>query len=466
MDKKIGLFWLRDDFRFTKNNGLFEAATNHDQVVVFYLYKENIYKDQEAQKWWLSRSLLNFKKQLIDLNINLEVIETNSFKIFFDTLIKKKDFTIYWNKVYEPDYLKFDEYLLNIFKDKKIHHKRFKGNSLNEIDEIKKGDGTPFKVFTPFWRAAEKYYIEKIPSRKKIIKKCKKKINYFKNCIEVEKILPNKDWFKNFEKIWAPEEQIALKELQKFIKERIIDYSEGRNFPSIAGTSKLSPFIKFGQLHVETIWNECLKKKSKNIGISKFLAEIGWREFNHSLINHFPHMLKNNYSKKFDKFPWEKNSKFLKAWKKGLTGYPIVDAGMRELYSTGWMHNRVRMIVGSFLVKHLLIDWKDGEKYFRNCLLDYSPASNVAGWQWVAGSGADAAPYFRIFNPILQGEKFDKDGEYVKKWVPELKYLPKKFIHKPWEFNDGKFKLGIDYPNPIVKHEEARVKALNAFKKI
>ena len=177
-------------------------------------------------------------------------------------------------------------------------------------------------------------------------------------------------------------------------------------------------------------------------------------------------MLKNNYSKKFNKFPWEYNSKFLNAWKKGLTGYPIVDAGMRELYSTGWMHNRVRMIVGSFLVKHLLIDWKEGEKYFRNCLLDYSPASNVAGWQWVAGCGADAAPYFRIFNPILQGEKFDKEGEYVKKWVPELKNLSKKFIHKPWELNDGSFKLGKDYPFPIVNHEEARAKALNAFKKI
>ena len=208
------------------------------------------------------------------------------------------------------------------------------------------------------------------------------------------------------------------------------------------------------------------KKKPKNLGISKFLAEIGWREFNHSLINHFPQMLKSNYSKKFDKFPWEKNSNFLSAWQKGLTGYPIVDAGMRELYSTGWMHNRVRMIVGSFLVKHLLINWKYGEKHFRNCLLDYSPASNVAGWQWVAGCGADAAPYFRIFNPILQGEKFDKEGEYVKKWVPELKNLSKKFIHKPWELNDEKFKLGRDYPHPIVKHEEARSKALNAFKKI
>ena len=177
-------------------------------------------------------------------------------------------------------------------------------------------------------------------------------------------------------------------------------------------------------------------------------------------------MLKDNYSKKFNKFPWKKNSKFLKAWKKGLTGYPIVDAGMRELYSTGWMHNRVRMIVGSFLVKHLLIDWKEGEKYFRNCLLDYSPANNVAGWQWVAGCGADAAPYFRIFNPILQGEKFDKDGNYVKKWVPELKNLSKKFIHKPWELKDEKFILGRDYPYPIVKHEEARANALEAFKKI
>ncbi len=466
MDKKIGLFWLRDDFRFIKNHGLIEATTNHSQVVVFYLYKKDIYSDQEAQKWWLSRSLSNFKKKLNELNISLEIVETHSFKVFFDSLVKKKDFAMYWNKVYEPDFLKFDEYLFNIFKNKNIYYKRFKGNALNEIDEVKKGDGTPFKVFTPFWRTAEKLFTEKIPSKKREIKKCINKMKYFNNCINAEKILPNKDWYKNFEKIWNPDEQYALKELQNFIKKRITNYSEGRNFPNIVGTSKLSPFIKFGQLHVETIWDECIKKKTKTIGTSKFLTEIGWREFNHSLINHFPYMLKGNYSKKFDKFPWQKNSKFLNAWKKGLTGYPIVDAGMRELYSTGWMHNRVRMIVGSFLVKHLLINWKEGEKYFKNCLLDYSPASNVAGWQWVAGCGADAAPYFRIFNPILQGEKFDKEGEYVKRWVPELKNLSKKFIHKPWELNDEKFKVGRDYPHPIVKHEDARSKALNAFKKI
>ena len=178
-------------------------------------------------------------------------------------------------------------------------------------------------------------------------------------------------------------------------------------------------------------------------------------------------MLKGNYSKKFDNFPWQKNLKYLSAWKKGLTGYPIVDAGMRELYSTGWMHNRVRMIVGSFLVKHLLINWVEGEKYFKNCLLDYNEANNVSGWQWVAGCGADAAPYFRIFNPILQGEKFDKEGDYVKKWVPELKKVPNKFIHKPWEVKDENIlKIGSDYPSPIVNHEKARLKALNAFKKI
>jgi deoxyribodipyrimidine photo-lyase len=467
MSKKIGLFWLRDDFRTTKNSGLVEATRNHDQVIVFYLYKKSTYQNQEAQKWWLSKSLFNFQKKLENFNIKLEIIKTESFKTFFDKLFKKKDISIYWNKVYEPDYLKFDEYLLKNLKDKNIPFKIFKGNILNEIDEVKKIDGTPFKVFTPFWRNAEKYYIEKIPPKEKIIKKCLIKKNYFNNGINSKDILSKENWFKKFENIWSPKEESALKELRIFIKERIVNYSDGRNFPNIIGTSKLSPFIKFGQIHVETIWNECMNAKVKTIGTSKFLAEIGWREFNHALINHFPHMLKNNYSKKFDRFPWEKNNKFLLAWKKGLTGYPIVDAGMRELYSTGWMHNRVRMITGSFLVKHLLINWKEGEKYFKNCLLDYSEASNVAGWQWVAGSGADAAPYFRIFNPILQGEKFDKEGNYVKKWIPELKNIPKKYIHKPWELKDEKnFKLGRDYPFPLVKHEDARAKALSAFKNI
>ena len=464
MKNKIGLFWLKDDFRIIKNLGLLSATKKHGQVVVFYLYKKKKFVNQEAQKWWVGKSLEIFKKELNKYNINLEIIETESYKTFFDMLIKKDNFSIYWNKTYEPDFIKFDKYLIENFEKNKIEFNIFKGNILNEFNEVKKLDGTPFKVFTPFWRNAEKVFQEKIPSKEKTISKCKKKASFFKNTISENKIFPKNNWFKEFEKHWTPSEANALIELKDFVKKRIENYSDSRNFPYILGTSKLSPFIKHGQIHVETIWEECVKTKKK--GVNKFLAEIGWREFNHSLINHFSYMLKGNYSKKFDKFPWQKNFKYLSLWKKGLTGYPIVDAGMRELYSTGWMHNRVRMIVGSFLVKHLLINWIEGEKHFKNCLLDYNEANNVSGWQWVAGCGADAAPYFRIFNPILQGEKFDKEGLYVKKWVPELKDVPKKFIHKPWDFVDEKFRLGKDYPYPLVKHEEARARALNAFKKI
>ena len=464
MKKKIGIVWLRDDFRSSNNLALAKASKNHDEVVALYLFKKKKFLNQEAQQWWVYKSLKNFRKKLIFFNINLQIVKVESYKNFFDKISSKSDFSIYWNKVYEPNYLKFDSYLSKKLRDKEIHFQIFKGNILNEINEVKKNDGTPFKVFTPFWRNAERHYLDKGPIVEKKITKCLKKISYFKDEISEEKILPKKKWVLKFEKYWEPTEETAIKELNKFIKEKIENYSTYRNYPNIQGTSKLSPFIKHGQIHVEKIWIECSKYNKK--ATNKYLAEIGWREFNHSLINHFPHMIVNNYSKKFDNFPWEKNSKFLKAWKNGMTGYPIVDAGMRELYATGWMHNRVRMIVGSFLVKHLLIDWREGEKYFRNCLLDYSEANNVSGWQWVAGSGADAAPYFRIFNPILQGEKFDKEGHYVKKWVPELKKLPKKFIHKPWESNEQNFKLGKDYPFPIVKHEEARTKALNAFKKI
>ena len=213
---------------------------------------------------------------------------------------------------------------------------------------------------------------------------------------------------------------------------------------------------------------KCLEIKNKKIGYRKYINEIGWREFCHSLLHNFPEMENKNLRKDFNNFKWNKNEKLLLKWKKGLTGYPIVDAGMRELYETGWMHNRVRMIVASFLVKHLRIHWMEGEKHFRNTLLDFNIANNVAGWQWVAGTGADAAPYFRIFNPILQGEKFDSNGNYIKKWCPELNNLPNEFLHKPWEMPEElqmekNIIIGKTYPFPIVKHEEARNSALKAF---
>jgi deoxyribodipyrimidine photo-lyase len=296
----------------------------------------------------------------------------------------------------------------------------------------------------------------------------KKKINFLDKTINLESILPKKKWHKNFLKIWSPSEETALENIKNFIKDRLSNYGDKRDIPSVEGTSKISPYLAFGQIHIETIWEECQKIKNKNIGFRKYINELGWREFSHSLINYFPEMLKGNLRKDFDHFPWIDNKKHLIAWQKGMTGYPIVDAGMRELYQTGWMHNRVRMVTASFLVKHLRIHWQEGEKFFRDCLLDFNEANNIAGWQWVAGCGADAAPYFRIFNPILQGERFDPQGDYVKKWIPELNNVPKKFIHKPWELNQKieDFELGKTYPKPIVIHEEARNAALEAFKSL
>ena len=466
MNKNIGIVWLRDDFRILRNDALAYAAENHENVCALYVFKKKNFKNRQAQLWWLYQSLKNFKEKLNKFNINLEIIEATSYKETFEQILSKKKFSIYWNKVYEPDFLQFDKKCSDLLKSQSINFKIFKGNLLNESDEIRKKDNTPFKVFTPFWKVAEKFYLDKGFIKKQKVTAREKKVNFLDKSINLESILPKKNWHINFEKFWNPSEEEATEATKHFIKTSLSNYGKNRDIPGIEGTSKISPYLTFGQIHIETIWEECQKIKIKNEGYRKYINELGWREFSHSLINYFPEMLKGNLRKDFDNFPWQENKKFLVAWKKGITGYPIVDAGMRELYETGWMHNRVRMVTASFLVKHLRIHWQEGEKYFRNCLLDFNEANNVAGWQWVAGCGADAAPYFRIFNPILQGERFDPLGNYVKKWLPELSNVPKEFIHKPWELNKKikDFELGKNYPKPIVVHEEARNAALEAFK--
>ena len=466
-----GIFWIREDFRIENNPALSFATQNHDNVIALYIYNNNDFDNKrEAQKWWVYKSLETLKKELSDYKINLEIVKGDELEIF-SKFNKKDKLSVYWNKIYEPDVIAKGKKIRDLFIKNEINYKYFKGNILNEFQEITKNDGTPFKVFTPFWRNAEQVYLNQPPSKNYIVKKKIKKITIFKKCIEPIEILPKKNWYKKFEKYWKVSENESKKILKNLIENKIKDYGTSRDIPSIEGTSKLSPYIKHGQIHVGSIWKKCSEIKSKGIGYRKYINELGWREFSHSLINYFPEFLKGNFRKEFDKFPWAKNEKFLKAWKKGMTGYPIVDAGMRELYETGWMHNRIRMVVGSFLVKHLRINWTEGEKHFRNCLLDFNKANNVAQWQWVAGCGADAAPYFRIFNPILQGEKFDKEGNYVKKWVPELKNVPNKFIHKPWEM-ELKYQeaiktiIGKDYPGPIVVHEKARAAALEAFQSL
>jgi len=468
MNKNTGLVWLRDDFRILKNDALIYASKNHECVCALYVYKKKDFQNRSAQRWWLFHSLNNFKSKLNKFNIALEVIEADSYKEVFEIILKKKNFSIYWNKVYVPQFLLFDHKVSNLLKKKNINFKIFKGNLLNESHEIKKSDNTPFKVFTPFWKTAEKFYLDKGFQKSENIKKKNKKIKFLNQSIKIETILPKKKWTKKFENFWNPSEEEAIKNIKNFIKNRLVEYGENRDIPGVEGTSKASPHLAFGQIHVESIWEECQKIKNKGTGYRKYINELGWREFSHSLINYFPEMLKGNLRKDFDRFPWQTNSKHLLAWKKGITGYPIVDAGMRELRETGWMHNRVRMVTASFLVKHLRIHWQEGEKHFRDSLLDFNEANNIAGWQWVAGCGADAAPYFRIFNPILQGERFDPAGDYVKKWIPELSNIPKEFIHKPWDLNVNikDFKIGKSYPEPIVKHEEARNAALAAFKSL
>ena len=468
---KNAITWIREDFRIEHNPALSYATQNHDNVIALYIYNKKDYDNKrEAQKWWLSQSLAEFKLELIKYKINLQILEGDELEVF-SKIKKSDDVSIYWNKIYEPDVIAKGKKIRDIFIKNEIEFKYFKGNILNEFQEITKNDGTPFKVFTPFWRNAEQKFLGQPPSKNYTVKKRSKMISLFKNCIEPKKILPKKNWYKKFENYWNVSEKESKKTLNNLIENRIKDYGTARDYPSVKGTSRLSPYIKHGQIHVVTIWKKCSEIKSKGIGYRKYINELGWREFSHSLINYFPEFLKGNFRKEFDKFPWVKNEGFLKAWKTGMTGYPIVDAGMRELYETGWMHNRIRMVVGSFLVKHLRINWQEGEKYFRNCLFDFNEANNVAQWQWVAGCGADAAPYFRIFNPILQGEKFDKEGEYVKKWVPELKKVPQKFIHKPWEM-EKKYQeaintvIGRDYPKPIVIHEVARKEALEAFQSL
>ncbi len=466
-----GIFWIREDFRIENNPALSFATQNHDNVIALYIYNNNDFDNKrEAQKWWVYKSLETLKKELSDYKVNLEIVKGDELEIF-SKFNKKDKLSVYWNKIYEPDVITKGKKIRDLFIKNEINYKYFKGNILNEFQEITKNDGTPFKVFTPFWRNAEQVYLNQPPGKNYIVKKKIKKITIFKKCIEPTDILPKKNWYKKFEKYWKVSENESKKILKNLIENKIKDYGTSRDIPSIEGTSKLSPYIKHGQIHVGSIWKKCSEIKSKGIGYRKYINELGWREFSHSLINYFPEFLKGNFRKEFDKFPWAKNEKFLRAWKRGMTGYPIVDAGMRELYETGWMHNRIRMVVGSFLVKHLRINWTEGEKHFRNCLLDFNKANNVAQWQWVAGCGADAAPYFRIFNPILQGEKFDKEGNYVKKWVPELKNVPNKFIHKPWEM-ELKYQeaiktiIGKDYPGPIVIHEKARAEALEAFQSL
>jgi deoxyribodipyrimidine photo-lyase len=287
--------------------------------------------------------------------------------------------------------------------------------------------------------------------------------------------LPTHNWKNKIIKKWNVGEKAAEQRLEEFISFELNGYKEGRNFPNKKNVSRLSPHLHWGEISPNTIWHKISNLQHLEINnfedTDTFLSEMGWREFSYYLLFYFPDLPRKNLQKKFDNFSWDNNSLFLKAWKSGLTGYPIIDAGMRELWSTGYMHNRLRMIVGSFLVKNLLLHWHEGEKWFWDCLVDADLASNSAGWQWIAGCGADAAPYFRIFNPITQGLRFDPNGDYTRRYIPEISMLPNKFLFNPWDapnevLKESNIKLGETYPKPIVDIKISRAKALSTFAKL
>lgn len=473
-NKQKALVWFRQDLR-VKDNPALEAACEYKEVLPVYIIDEDMPERAEiggASAWWLHCSLTSLASSLDN---NLLIIKGNASAVIHSLVEEHGIDAVFWNRQYEDWQIERDSKIKNSIKEQGKLAVSFNGTLLWEPMKILKKDKTPYKVFTPYYRKGCLVHSQpRLPVSSKAPNAYLPLDYEFENKLNTLKLLPQINWYSDFSNHWEPGEVGASKKLANFIENACLAYQDGRNIPSKRGTSQLSPHLHFGEISPNQVWYAVLdafdgNTEDKNIDV--FLSELGWREFSHYLLYHWPNLHSENFNAKFNKFPWRKDDKELKAWQFGNTGIPIIDAGMRELYQTGYMHNRVRMIAGSFLVKNLLIDWREGERWFWDCLLDADTAANSASWQWVAGSGADAAPYFRVFNPILQGEKFDKEGEYVKRYCPELSKLPPKFIHKPWEapsniLNACSIVLGKNYPKPIVDLKTSRQRALDAFSEI
>ncbi len=464
----IIIFWFRKDLRLSDNPGFYHA-TELGQVLPIFTLDQSI-KKNTPQAWWLYQSL---EKLDNSLDQKLQIYDHDDIQTIINDLLKKHVVShVIWNDLYEPKYQKMDTDLKKMLEQKNITVQTFCAHLLWKPDTIVKKDGTPYKVFTPFYQNG---CLQGPDPRKPLTQP--KKINFatpsstIKN---IAKILQDGyiRWNDQLKPLWNVGESAAQKKLHNFIQNGLDGYEEGRNLPGQKNISRLSPHLHFGELSPHQIWYAVQEKnvtQASRTDIACFLKELGWREFCHNLLYFFPKLSTDNFNSQFDPFPWKENNPALIAWQQGQTGYPIIDAGMRELAQTGFMHNRVRMIVASFLIKNLLIDWRTGQTWFENYLLDADLANNSANWQWVAGSGADAAPYFRIFNPVLQGEKFDELGTYTLRYVPELARLPKKYIHKPWTaptnlLAELAIHLGKTYPHPIVPLDASRNAALAAYK--
>ena len=429
-----------------------------------------------ASRWWLHHSLAALDASLRERGSRLVIARGESGAVLAQLVAQTKADAVYWNRRYEPAVIARDAAIKTQLAAVGVEAKSFNGAVLHEPHTVKNKSGNPFQVFTPYWKHCLTLDVAapvKLPAGA-LAAPAKWPASL---ALAELALLPTIKWDAGFTAMWQPGEDGAAKRLKKFVSGAMGGYADDRNLPDRDGTSALSPHLHFGEISPRQVW-AAVKALSAESGVfppsrgaQVFLSEVGWREFAHHLLFHFPHTAEAPLRAEFAAFPWRKDAAQLKAWQRGQTGYPIVDAGMRQLWTTGWMHNRVRMIVASFLVKHLRLSWQDGAAWFWDTLVDADLAANTLGWQWSAGCGADAAPYFRIFNPILQGPKFDVNGDYVRRWVPELAKLPTELIHAPWEAAPLELRaagvvLGQTYPKPIVDHAEARAGALAALESI
>ena len=462
------IVWFRQDLRLTDNPAL--AAASGGPIVALYIWDEVTEPvPGGASRWWLQGALESLGAALAKRGVALVLRRGNVADVLERVISEAGACGVYWNRCYEPAAIRRDRAIKEDLKRRGLAAESFNSALLFEPWEIETQSGGPFKVYTPFANASRKQAPRPAAAAPRKLTPYAGQVA--SDELKTWNLRPAKpDWATGLRASWTPGEAGAQKQWVGFFEERVAAYHRARDVPGVVGTSRLSPHLHFGEVSVHQLWAES-QRVEPNVGVATFQKELLWREFAHHLLFHFPTMPDSPLRPEFANFPWRRDKKALTAWQKGQTGYPIVDAGMRELWHTGWMHNRVRMIVASFLVKHLLQPWQDGAAWFWDTLVDADLANNSAGWQWVAGCGMDAAPYFRVFNPMIQGEKFDGDGTYVRRWVPEIAGLPDAYIHAPWEapplvLSEAKVRLGTTYPAPIVDHKPARDRALAAFKSI
>ncbi len=463
---QAAIVWFRNDLRLSDNPSLAAALDQAERVLPIFILDETI---GGAARWWLHHSLAALAADLHRRGAGLVLRRGDPAKIIPELAAAAKAGSVHVSLGFEPAARAAEDRVEAALQKSGVALTRHGGATLFHPEAIKTQAGGPFNVFTPFSRACFEHGVpdEIVPTPDKILGVTK----IAGDRLDDWELLPTRpDWAGGLRAGWTPGEAGARQRLATFLDGPIKDYDKGRDLPGETGTSMLSPHSHHGEISPRAVWHAAAKT-GHGSGVQTFLKELLWREFTISLLWRHQDLADRPIRREFEKFPWRKDKRALAAWQHGNTGVPIVDAGMRQLWRTGWMHNRVRMIVASYLTKHLLIDWVEGAAWFMDTLAEADLAANAANWQWVAGCGADAAPYFRIFNPVLQGRKFDMDGAYVRQYVPELAELPDKFIHAPWEaeaaiLTKARVVLGETYPHPIISLSEGRERALAAYRQI